>query len=221
MFINQTIQRPCGVNVFGSCLARVAPDTALVSFSVEQVDEKPAGAFEKTRQGMSEVRRSLAASGIDEREIRTSRITMEQAFRGYGKDAVFLGYKAEATFQVKVNALDKVEDVLVAAVDAGANRIHGVKFHTSRLKDVRAEARRRALEAARIKAESYCTAAGARLGRVIHSEDIDPGELSSRRGHGEDFDLTAHDESSEQGAADPGSITVAAAVMVGFALINQ
>jgi uncharacterized protein YggE len=142
-------------------------------------------------------------------------------FDSYGPNAKFLGYQAEVAFRIVIDALDKVEPVLSAAVDAGANQVTGVRYLTSRLRELRADARRQAVQAARTKAEVYCDAAGVQLGQVIHIEDVNPDSMMLRGGHGESVDLSAHDEAAESGALQSGSLVVSAAVMVGFNLIHE
>lgn len=85
-----------------------------------------------------------------------------------------------------------------------------------RLKEVRAQARQQAVQAAREKAEIYCVAAGITLGPVIHIEDVNPDQLQGREGH-VIRELQPDDEGPVQ-AFNPGSITVAGAVMVAFEL---
>lgn len=88
-----------------------------------------------------------------------------------------------------------------------------------RLREVRSDARARAVQAARVKAEELARAAGARLGATLHIEDINADDLG-RRSHYPDIDLAQHDEAGPAAEAhSPGSITVAAAVMVCFALL--
>jgi uncharacterized protein YggE len=106
--------------------------------------------------------------------------------------------------------------MLVGIVDAGADVIERVDLRTSRLAELRAEARTRALQAARRKAEGYASAAGIDLGRVVHIEDVNPAQLAGRRGHGADLDLSNDDTATDTESYDPGAIEVTAAVMVGF-----
>jgi uncharacterized protein YggE len=104
-------------------------------------------------------------------------------------------------------------------VDAGAHVIDSVSYKTSRLRELRAEARKGAVEAALSKAEVYASAAGLDIGKALHIEDINPEEIA-QRSHMPDVDLAEHDEADAPGADGPGSIVVAAAVMVCFALVR-
>jgi uncharacterized protein YggE len=104
-------------------------------------------------------------------------------------------------------------------VDCGANEIGSVEFRTSRLKEYRAETRRRAVAAAREKADVYCRAAGVALGGVLNMEDVNPNAV---RGSGEGSnasDVTTDDAGPDRALA-PGSIIVAAAVTIVFAIVS-
>jgi len=219
MYANQSIHRPAGINVFGSCLIRVEPDYASLRFSVQRVAEHPKAAFEEARSASRAVRERLAAAGVSDSAVRTSNVSLDQAFEGYGESRRAIGYRAYMGFQVTLEPLDRLEETLISVVGAGANHIESVGYKTRRLRDLRASARKGAVEAARAKAEVYASAAGARVGPAVHIEDMNPEELT-RRSHMPDVDLTEHDESSSSGADNPGSIVVAAAVMACFTLLH-
>jgi uncharacterized protein len=88
-----------------------------------------------------------------------------------------------------------------------------VSFDVRAKPDLRAEARRAATENARRKAELYATAAGARLGPLVHIEDVDPERVGNQfRGHG---DATG---GAGEGDLAPGHVVVSAAVVLGFSL---
>src|SRR5229473_3394794 len=63
------------------------------------------------------------------------------------------------------------------AVEAGANEVTSVKYLTTQLAELRAQARREAVAAARRKAEVYSEAAGVALGHVLHIEDVNPDSM--------------------------------------------
>lgn len=219
MYMNQTIQRPAGINVFGSCLIRVEPDYASLRFAVQRVAEHPEAAFGAARNAARSVRERLAESGVSDAAVHSSQLSLEQAWEGNGEARRAVGYRAYVGFQVMLEPLDRLEATLIGIVDAGVNTISSVSFKTRRLRELRASARKGAVEAARAKAEVYASAAGARVGPVVHLEDLNPDEMS-RRSHMPDVDLTEHEESASPGAEGPGSIVIAAAVMACFTLLH-
>jgi uncharacterized protein len=213
MQVMQSIQTPLGTNVFGSATMRISPNVASLTFSVENVADHPRDAFRITREGAQRVRAYLSEADIA--EFGTSHIQLNEAIAFVDGHNKFLGYRATLGFNVLITALNRLEEILSGLVDAGANRISGVSYQTTELKDIRAEARRRAVKAAREKAELYCDEAGVTLGKVIHLEDINPDVLRQFAGHHTVRETPIDDEGPVE-AYDPGSIIVQAAVMVTF-----
>ncbi|MCI0709959.1 MAG: SIMPL domain-containing protein [Chloroflexi bacterium] len=209
--VQQAISNPLGINVFGSALIRVEPDIAALSFGVFSRDDKPAIALQATRNRAQQVQSYLNKTGIQ--EVSTTRISLQTHYE-YGK---FAGYNARVEFIVLLTDLTRVEEILVGTVDAGANSINNTTFQTSRLKELRAEARRRAVEAAREKAENYCKAAGVTLGDVLHIEDVNPDTLRGFEGHSM-REEPAIDENEPLRAFSAGSIVVRGAVMMTYSI---
>ncbi|MBV9123377.1 MAG: SIMPL domain-containing protein [Planctomycetes bacterium] len=203
-----------GVRVFGSAVVRVALDTASIVVAVSRIEAKPEAAFSKTREAAQVVNAYLHQAGI--KDFGSSRITLSQEFRYANGEQRFIGYQAKIGFNVILREMDKVDGLLSGLIAAGANELTSVSFQTTRLKDLRADARRRAVAAAREKAELYCTAAGVTVGNVLAIEDVNP-EVLSGRNEGHTYrEPMAVDDAGEPGAIDPGAITVGAAVSVVF-----
>ncbi|HMR05616.1 MAG TPA: SIMPL domain-containing protein [Polyangiaceae bacterium] len=214
--MTQSIRNPGSINVYGSYLLRADPDLALVVFDVDRVDAQPAEAFAATRSAVEQVRKFLSTAGVASADVQTTRTTLQLATTGYGVDMKVIGHRAKVGFSVTVRSLDNLESIVVGIVGAGAHSIQNVRFETSKLKELRAEARRGAVAAARDKAQVYASAAGVGVGKVLHIEDVNP-ESASRRGHAVDLDLSAFDESA---GTPNGALTIAAAVMLAFAIVT-
>lgn len=212
MNVSQTIQTPIGINAFGSTLIRTEPDIASLVFAVSHVAEHPNDAFSHTRMLAQQVRAYLGQAHIS--DVSSSHISLTEKRRHVSGESRFEGYLAKVAFNVLLRNLDRVEEILSGIVDAGVNQITSVTFQTSRLKDVRKEARQRAVSAAREKAEIYCHAANVTLGRVVHIEDVNPDQLRGFEGHV--FQDVEPDDDGPLQAIDPGSIVVRAAVMIAF-----
>jgi uncharacterized protein YggE len=119
------------------------------------------------------------------------------------------------TFSVLLKELDQVEEVVEGLVSAGANELERISFEITKVKKVRAEARRMAMTAALEKARNYCVAGGVELGRILHIEDVSPRALDGERGgHAAAANVDVY--VNDVGAFDPSLIDVSAAVFVSY-----
>jgi uncharacterized protein YggE len=200
------------IKVFGSAVLRVAPDSASIIIAVSRIEQKPEAAFAKARQAAQAVNAYLHKAGVE--DFGSSRVTLSQEFRYTNGENRFFGYRAKIGFNIVLREMDHLDALLSGLIAAGANDLTSVTFQTTRLKDIRADARRRAVAAARAKAELFCEAAGVALGRVLGIEDVNPASLTGRsEGHTyrEPVEL---DDVHESAAFDPAAIAVAAAVNI-------
>lgn len=224
MSLHQSIDRPVGVNVYGSHVLRTEPDRAELDVAVVRIAQTPSAAFGETRKAVDAVRQALRKSGIPDADVEAGRVDLTTAYDGYGPAAKFLGYRSSVAFRFVVRQLDRIELILESAVNAGANQVQRVRYQTTRLRELRAEARQRAVEAARRKAELYCEAAGVRLGHVIHIEDVNPdrtiGLYRAGGAHGE-APSPEEDQDSVPSGLQPGSLVVEAAVVLTYTLLHD
>ena len=200
-----------GVRVFGSAVVRVAPDTATIQVAVSRLDAEPEPAFAAARKGAQAVGAFLQGRAMQ--DFGSSRITLSQESRFVDGEQRHVGYVARIGFSVVLRDMDQVEHTLSGLIAAGANELTSVTFQTSRLKEVRADARCRAIAAAREKAVLYCAAAGVAAGAVLAIEDANP-EFVTGRNEGHVHRQPVIDDAGEAKALDPAAISVGAAVHV-------
>jgi uncharacterized protein YggE len=216
MHVVQSIQHPTGISVFGSYVLRVEPDVVLVTFAVAHTKPEPPEAFAATRKAVAEVRAYLRQADVAPAEVQASHLNLSAEYQGYGKEREFLGYEARVSLSVRLTDLRRFEEILAGVVQAGANQIQSTEFQTTRLAELRAQARRGAFAAARRKAELYAEEAGVRVGDVLHVEDVNPDGLRGRESHGADVEL----ESDGDQPSAPGRIEVKAAVQLAFGILR-
>jgi uncharacterized protein YggE len=203
------------IKVFGSAVLRVEPDIASLRFAVGREAKLPKDAFRETHQAVKSVRAYL--SQIRAGDMAASHLSLTRTLEYINNRQQPTGYSAKVSFNLLLSDLGRMEEVLVGVIDAGANEIGAVEFRTSRLKEHRADARRRAVAAACEKAENYCRAAGVKLGPVLSLEDLNP-EMLRGSGEGHSSSEVASDDAGPERALAPGSIVVGAAVSVVFAI---
>jgi uncharacterized protein YggE len=217
MQVQQAIVAPFGISVFGSAIVRVTPDVVVLRFLVSQIKQHPREAFQAVRESAQQVQTFLSNARLN--DAGSSHIGLKEEYRYVQSEQKFVGYRTQVEFRVIISDLSRVEEILAGVVDAGANNILAVDFQTTRLKEIRAEARRQAIAAAREKAEVYCTAAGVELGEVIHIEDLNPDQRQRYEGHTR-LETPLEDE-GEAKTFDPSSIVIAGTVMVAFKIHGQ
>ena len=216
MFDIETIQTPYGLCVSGSASVRGAPDSALITASITRVEQKPPDAFSKVKEGARAVGNFLRESGVS--DFGTSRIWLDEKWgRGeHGDMSNFLGYTASVRFKVMIEGLDQFEEIVSGMIQAGANAA-SVEFRTSKLKDLRMQARRLAIESAKEKATLYSEVAGVTLARIIHVQEIMNADRLGMSQIRSQYLLV--DEGGKQ-TLDPGAIEVTAGVFLSFSLAN-
>jgi uncharacterized protein YggE len=212
----QMVERPWGISGFGAASVKAVPDLVRIRFKIVRVEQTPAAAFDAVRTAVRAVRGALREHGVADEAIEGSRLDLKTATEYVNGTYNFVGYRCQAAFAVESGALDDVEPLLVDVVSAGANEIESVDFDVIAKRELRAEARRKAVAAARAKAELYAEAAGVRLGAFLHVEDVDPEQpgVSRYRSHAEAAATTAQDLA-------PGHVVVSAAVIVGYAVARD
>jgi len=215
---SQAITGPWGVSAFGAASVDAAPDLARLKLVIKESRPTPAQAFEVTRAGVNRVRDAIRAHGVPDKAVSASRLTLLTAWSFRNNVREPAGYECGVAFVVELRDLDVLETLLIDVVEAGINQVDGVDFDVSTKKELRAQARKGAVGAAYEKASLYAEASGARLGPVIHIEDVDAEQTqmqmrSGYRGHS----VTAFSGDGE-GDLMPGRVSVWAGVVLGFAL---
>ncbi|MFJ6831184.1 SIMPL domain-containing protein [Streptomyces sp. NPDC091209] len=211
--MNQSIRDPWGLSVFGAGSVRAEPQLVRVKLAVDVQEPSPDEAFHKAGTAVSRLRETVRRHGIPDASVSGSRLKLNSEYDGYGTGRKFLGYRCQASYIIEIEAVDDLQQLIVDAVDAGANRVDEVTFDVLDKPAMRDEARRRAVAAARRKATVYAEAAGVSLGAVLHVQDVDAEswEFRGHRGHG-------GGGGSSEGDLAPGMVEVHAGVLLGFAL---
>lgn len=210
MWQDVRIRQPWGV----TASVKSAPDLARLKLAGNVTEKTPREAFEAGQAGVAGLRRVLRDHGIPDGRVSSSRLKLSSAYQYQDGVHKMVGCTCEAAFTVETGDLDGLQQLLIDVVDAGVNRVEGVEFDVTAKGELRVEARRAAVRAARAKAELYAEAAGVRLGEVVHIEDVNPDDPLPNERYRSHGAVSGH---SDEDLA-PGQIVVSAAVVLGFSL---
>ena len=205
------------VTTSGQASVRLAPDRAWVTVGIEARAMKPQDAQKKAALTMQAVQAKLASLGIPKEAIRTVAFNLNADWDYANRQRVLRGYIVSNHIEVKVDALDKLADVLDQSITAGANAIHGVRWDLQNRERVERDALREAVEDAKQRAEVAVAAASARLGPVlrINEQRYDsprPVDMMMRQANVEAM------AAPPQTPISPGEIEIRASVTVSFGI---
>lgn len=157
---------PRQVTVVGSGQVQGVPDTLTANVEIEVVAPDVTAAMNQTNERQQAVIDALAGSGIDNKDISTTGVTLQPQ---YGDNSAITGYRAGNSIGVTIRKLDAASGALTAIVDAGGNatRINSVSYSIQDDSKLVSDARARAFEDAKNRAEQYAKLSGLSLGKII------------------------------------------------------
>jgi uncharacterized protein YggE len=161
-------ERQRSITVSGSASIRVAPDEITVGVGVETFAPTVEAATSQNDAAIKAVVTALRQLGLAEQKIKTEAMSLEVAYRDSSHPSRGAeGYFARKTLTVSVPDSATAERAVNSALAHGANRIFGIDYNTSKMRQLRDEAREQAARAALEKAKLLAGQFGAKVGQPI------------------------------------------------------
>ena len=167
------------VTVVGSGEVQGAPDTLNVNASIEFVAPDVTGAMNQTSDRQGAVIQALVDAGVERKDISTSQVSLQPQFTGGGDNPqAIVGYRASNSIDVKIRQLDAASQALALIVSTGgdATRINSVNYSIEDDSELVRDARSRAFEDAKERAEQYAQLSGMALGKVVSISESPGGQ---------------------------------------------
>ncbi|OBA96088.1 hypothetical protein A5662_18435 [Mycobacteriaceae bacterium 1482268.1] len=156
------------VTVVGSGEVQGKPDTLNVNVSIEATAPDVTAAMNQTSDRMQAVIDALVNSGIDRNDIATTNVTLQPQYGG-GDNPTIIAYRASNSITVKIRNLTNASQTLglIGTTGGDATRINSVSYAIDDDSQLVKDARTRAFDDAKDRAEQYAQLAGLTLGKVI------------------------------------------------------
>ena len=217
------------ISVTGEAEIRVVPDEVILTLGVETWDKNMAIAKGQNDAIVARVFALAEDHDIAPEHVQTDYVSIEPRYRdGYYEQRDFIGYFVHKTLVITLRDLEKFEDLLADALEAGVNYVHGIQFRTTELRKHRDEARALAIKAAKEKAVALAGELGQEVGDPKMISEVQSGWWSgynswwgSRWGSGMTQNVIQELGAGElvgDGGLAPGQISVTARVSVTFGL---
>lgn len=144
------------------------PDVAVISAGVVSRSATATGAIQDSAERMGRVIAALKRSGVDDRDIQTSSVSLNPEYRyPENQPAQLTGYTASNQLTIRFRDIRNSGKILDALVSQGANQINGPNLMIDKPEAALEEARANAVRLGRARAELYARSLGLRVVRVV------------------------------------------------------
>jgi uncharacterized protein YggE len=155
----------------GEATLKRAPDRAFVNLAVETRAQTPKEAAARNAAIMTAVQQRLRAVGLAPEAIQTRAYDLQQEFDYVNGRQVPRGYTARNTIEARVDAFERLGDVIDAAIGAGATRVDSIRFDLRDRTAVERDALKQAVADARARADAAAAGAGLSISRIVKIEE--------------------------------------------------
>jgi len=206
----QTHPKP-SVDVWGEGTINVVPDQVTVNVRIENTGTDAKEVKLKNDRIVSDVFQFVKGIGIAEKYIKTEYIRLS---KNYEYQTKTYNYQANQSISIKLVDLSEYEPLMNGLLATGINRIDGISFSSSQIETLRSEARKKAVDNAKLKAQEYASVLGQSIGKALHISEfqktISPNPMIRN--------VMAIDGESAQQTIAPGELQVSARVNISFEL---
>ena len=211
---------PRTISVSGQGTATAPPDMASISTGVTSSDITAKAALDANSTAMAALMKTLTDAGIEKRDIQSSGFNVSPQYSHDrsqpNQRPKIVGYQVNNNVSVRVRDLEKLGPLLDALVEAGSNQVGGVSFSIDDPEPLLDEARKKAVLAARARADLYAAAAGVKVGKVLSIS-----EAGSSFPRPQPMQRSLAMASAESVPIAPGEQELRASINIVFALEDQ
>ena len=169
---------------------------------------------------------AVRAHGIDPRDARTAELSVVPRFEELSEDSVerarrqgrgprILGYVASNKLELRLRDLARAPDLIDALFLAGANSVEGPRFSLADPGPAERLARRAAVTAARLEADTYAEALGMRVSRVLRVSERGSFEWEG------DETIVVTGSRVKRPNIEPGELTTRIQVWIDYAMVPR
>jgi uncharacterized protein YggE len=155
------------IQVSGTAVVNVVPDRVLIQLGVQSNGRTAAAVQAANAIAIEQVIKAVKTFEVGSADISTDWYVIEPVYEEYNSLRI-KGYRINNTVAITLRNVSKTNDVITAAMQAGANQVLNVELYTSELRKYRDQARELAMKAAVEKAQALAEAAGAQTGCVLN-----------------------------------------------------
>lgn len=203
-------------SVSGTGKVTVIPETAKVNLGITVNKVSVVDAQNEANRIINQITKDLKALGVDEKKIKTVNYSVYPNYDYREGVQRIRDYNVNATLEVELTPIDKINDAIDRATADGANTVGNIQFtvNEEKRKELERQARKDAIYEAKKKAQELASDAGMDLGRIINvseSPSFSPTIMMMERRA-----ALAPDAKTEPTQVEPGETTITTSVTLTY-----
>ncbi len=159
----QQIAQPT-IDVSGIGIVRVVPDEVTINIRVENTGENTKDLKQQNDATVNQVLKFLKKMNISDKDVQTEYMNLT---KNYDYNSKTYTFAANQAISIKLRDLKKYENLMNGLLDTGINRIDGVEFSSSNKDALESQARKKAVENAKMKATEYVSVLNQNVGKAV------------------------------------------------------
>lgn len=176
-YIGQEIETKNTITVSDTGEVYAKPDLALTTFSVVTEAKTVAEAMSENTKKMNAVIDFIKSQGIEDKDIKTTSFNIYPRYEWYEEAGtiiypegrrVLVGYEVNQSLEVKIRDMTKIGQIIEGATAKGANQVGDLQFTIDKKDELKAEARKQAIDKAKGKAGELASQLGVNLVRITN-----------------------------------------------------
>ena len=172
------------INVSGSAELKVAPDEVDLKVGVETRNESLDGAKRQNDERISRALDFLKHNGVEDKDVQTDYISIDPVYDEHANVSPTTGlpladydksrlvepvyYLVRKSIGIKLTNITNFDQVLTGLITNGVNHVLRVDFRTSELRKYKDQARGKAVQAAKEKAQAMASELGVKVGKPFN-----------------------------------------------------
>ena len=214
------------ISVSGSATINVSPDIANVSFGLSTKEKTAQAAKEANDAMLKNLNEVLKKYEIKETELSMNYINIRPYYEYRGNSNQLAGYVAQKTITIKIKEIEKYNSFVDDLLKIGISEINSVDFAVEDIKTARNQARIKAVESAREKAELFASSISKQIVDVIEISESDISVRYSQANYKSNYRGMLHTAMKDSDAVtggdgikeERGNIAVSASVSLVFVM---
>ena len=203
------------ITVNGEGKVKVIPDQAIINVGVQNIGKDAKEVKTLNDETIDKVLKFLKKSGIAATDYKTNNVSLNKNY-DYEKKKYF--FQANQSISITLKDIKKYDEVMMGLNETGINSIQGVEFKSSKMETLERDARKKAMQNAKQKAEDYVSLLNQKIGKALLITDNSQAYYPQPMFKGNMMAMAADSESSPRETLAVGEIEITATVSVMFIL---